>query len=137
MVNRTLTGVHSHFIKRELLSSINELFSQPCVILSRGRVPFHNAMGQADLPPPATRQTTPRTYGQQAGGMHPTGAHTCCVNYSLNNGFYYTKWVNSHLLFGQLLHLLKSSIMGCVYPFYVIIWTDKVTQYFTHNKSQV
>ena len=37
-----------------------------------------------------------------------------CVNYLLNNGFYYTKWAHSHFLFGQLLRGLKSSIIGCV-----------------------
>ena len=47
--------------------------------------------------------------------------HTCYllgvnygVNHLLNNGLYCTKWVHSNLLFGQLLHGLKSSIMGCV-----------------------
>ena len=33
------------------------------------------------------------------------------VNYSLHNGLYCTKWVHSYLLFGQLLHGLKSSII--------------------------
>ena len=37
-----------------------------------------------------------------------------CVNYLLNNGLYCSKWAHSHLLFGQLLCGLKSSIMGCV-----------------------
>ena len=32
------------------------------------------------------------------------------MNYSLNNGLYYSYCTHSHLLFGQL----KSSIMGCV-----------------------
>ena len=36
-----------------------------------------------------------------------------CVNYSLNDGLYCTKWTHSHLLFGQLWHGLKSSMMGC------------------------
>ena len=47
--------------------------------------------------------------------------HTCdllgvnyCMNYLQNNGLYCTKWAHSHLLFGQLLHGMKSSIMGCV-----------------------
>ena len=31
-----------------------------------------------------------------------------------NNGLYCTKWVYSHLLFGQLLRGLKSLLMGCV-----------------------
>ena len=35
-------------------------------------------------------------------------------NYLLNNGLYCIKCALSHLLFGQLLHGLKSSIMGCV-----------------------
>ena len=52
--------------------------------------------------------------------------HTCDVldvNYSLDNGLYYTKWVLSHLLFGQLLLGLKS-----MYPFFTIVWTEKYTQ---------
>ena len=40
-----------------------------------------------------------------------------CLNYSLNNGLYCTTWANSHLLFSQLLHGLKSLIMGCVPSF--------------------
>ena len=57
------------------------------------------------------------------------------MNYSLNNGLYFTKWTHSHLPFGQLLHGLKSSIMGCVPIFcdYVTMWTEK----FTPNKLQV
>ena len=35
------------------------------------------------------------------------------MNYTLNNGLYCTKGAYSHLLFGQLLLGLKSSIMGC------------------------
>ena len=45
--------------------------------------------------------------------------HTCDllgVNYLLNKGLYCTKWLYSHLLFGQCLPGLRSSIMG-VYPF--------------------
>ena len=30
------------------------------------------------------------------------------VDYLLNNGLYCTKWVHLHLIFGQLLHRLKS-----------------------------
>ena len=48
--------------------------------------------------------------------------HTCdllgtnySLNYSLNHGLYCTKWAYSHLIFGQLLHVLKSSIKGCVH----------------------
>ena len=56
-------------------------------------LPSHNAMGQADLPPPARRQTDPppkarsqiplrrqtseKADGQLAGGTHPTVTHTC------------------------------------------------------------
>ena len=45
--------------------------------------------------------------------------HTCdllSVNYLLNNGLYCPKWSHSHLLFGQCLPGLRSSITG-VYQF--------------------
>ena len=44
---------------------------------------------------------------------------------SVKNGLYFTKWVHSYLLFGQLLHELKSSIMICG------------LKKFTPNKAQV
>ena len=44
-----------------------------------------------------------------------------------NNGLYCTKGVHSHLQFGQLLHGLKSSVMGYV-PIFAIAWTEKLTQ---------
>ena len=37
-----------------------------------------------------------------------------CENYCLNNGLYCAKRVHSHLLFGQLLPILKSLIIGSV-----------------------
>ena len=37
-----------------------------------------------------------------------------CINYSPNKGLYCTKQAYSHLLFCELLHGMKSSIMGCV-----------------------
>ena len=56
----------------------------------------------------------------ESGGTDLGSIHTCdllgvvyCINYSLNNGLYCTKRAHSHLLFGQLLHGLKSSTMGC------------------------
>ena len=57
--------------------------------------------------------------------------HTCDllgVNYLLHNRLYCTKWALSHLLFGQLLHGVKSSIMGYVPIFFEIVWTEKFTQ---------
>ena len=47
--------------------------------------------------------------------------HTCDLlhaNYLLNNGFYCTMQPHSHLPFGELLHGLKSSRMGCVQIFH-------------------
>ena len=37
-----------------------------------------------------------------------------CMNYSLNNGLYCSKWAYLHFIFGQLLQELKSSMMDCV-----------------------
>ena len=61
--------------------------------------------------------------------------HTCdllcvnyCVNYLLNNGLCYTKQAHSHLLFGQFLPGLISSIMGCAPIFFAITSTEKVKQ---------
>ena len=55
----------------------------------------------------------------ESGGTDLGSIHTCdllgvvcCINYSLNNGLYCTKRAHSHLLFGQLLHGLKSSHNG-------------------------
>ena len=49
---------------------------------------------------------------EDLGSIHT--CHLLGVNYSLRNGLYCTKQAHSHLLFGQLLHGLKSSIMGYV-----------------------
>ena len=91
-------------------------------------------------PPPSAYWDTPPCpvhagidMATAAVGTHPTGMHSCllsmnyCVKYSPNNGLYFTKWTHSHLQFGQLLHGLKSSIIGCV-PFFAIVWTGKFTQ---------
>ena len=53
--------------------------------------PLHSAGPEADplrtrgsrIPPCAVHAGR---YGQQAGGTHPTGMQSCCMNYLLNNG---------------------------------------------------
>ena len=46
------------------------------------------------------------------------------MNYSLNNGLYLS------LLFGQLLHGQKGSLMGSVPTSFAIAWTEKFTQVY-------
>ena len=63
------------------------VFTPVCHSVYMGGLPSHNAMGLAYPPPPnrtPRNQTPPRQdtdnttrYGQQAGGTHPTGMHTC------------------------------------------------------------
>ena len=52
--------------------------------LPRGRRDLHpGGLGRPPLPPPS--DTT--GYGQQAGGTHPTGMHSCFIIRSLNFAF--------------------------------------------------
>ena len=44
----------------------------------------------------------------------------CCVNYSLNNGLYCTKWAH--------LFVWTEKINNGLFPFFVIAWIEKFTQ---------
>ena len=62
---------------------------------------------------------------KQLSQNHVGSIYTCYLlgvnywlNYLLNNGLYCTKRVHSYLLFGQLLHGLKGTLMGCVAIFH-------------------
>ena len=62
---------------------------QTHVCLSTEGLPSHNAMGQADTPPPPPigRPLSvggPSPPGQQVGGSHPTGMHPCNLNCPLD-----------------------------------------------------
>ena len=59
---------------------------------------------------------TNRTYGPFTPTIFSTIAWT--LTFRLSNGWHCTVWVHSHLRFGQLLHGVKSSIMGYGLIFY-------------------